>query len=63
MIDRPFKTNEEMNKVLQIPENILKGMNTRDLLITCMKYPRYKDMWAYDGYVNGFAQVRKFLMV
>lgn len=56
---RAIKTNAELNKVLQIPENILKNMNTKDLLYTCMQYPRFIDMWSYDGYKKGFMQIRK----
>ncbi|AVM58136.1 hypothetical protein C3V43_10515 [Bacteroides heparinolyticus] len=66
---RTFQSLEEMQAACQIPDEILKGMSTDDLIQTCMSYPLYGNYLAYnnelDGiktimdHFNGFAELQK----
>ena len=56
---KSLKTQDEKLKVLQIPDNILKKMNTSDLLKTCLNYPMLMDMWAFNTLQYGFEKVKK----
>jgi hypothetical protein len=46
-----------MQKVCQIPEAILKNMSTDDLIETCLSYPLYGDIFAFDEFQVGFESV------
>jgi len=56
---KALKTHDEMLKVLKIPENVVKSMNTQDLLNTCLNYPLFSDIWALNNLQNGFDYVIK----
>jgi len=58
----PLKTPEEWGKLetisdkfdaLQIPEDILKNMSTAGLVATCLDYPLFGNMFAYNSYHLG----------
>jgi hypothetical protein len=55
---KALKTHDEMLNALQIPENIFKNMTTEDLAQTCLNYPLFPDIWAFDGLQYGFEQVK-----
>lgn len=48
-----LKTEKERFAVLQIPEERLSSMSTRDLLITCLNYPRMGHFTAFNSYQYG----------
>lgn len=56
---KELKTHTEMLNVLQIPHNIMRAMSTCSLIETCLKYPLFSDIWAYDNIKEGFEQLRK----
>jgi hypothetical protein len=56
---KAFQTHEEMLNAVQIPDNILKSMNTEDLVQTCLNYPLFPDMWAFSNLQKGFEQVHE----
>lgn len=49
-----LKSNEEMLRVLQIPECILEMISDTGLVKTCLNYPRYLDYTAFNNPVIGF---------
>ena len=54
---KALKTHAEMLEVLQIPETILKKISTEELIETCMNYPLYGDMLAYENLQKGIEAV------
>jgi hypothetical protein len=51
---KTFTTHTEMINSCQIPNTILQKMSTGDLVETCLNYPLYMDMFAYNQLQNGF---------
>ncbi len=49
--------HDEMQRVCQIPDATLKSLSTNDLIETCLDYPLYRDMFAYDFFQKGFESV------
>lgn len=56
---KKFNTHNEMLEACQIPQSILVNMSNRDLLLTCLNYPLFPDMWAFNSLQNGFENVKK----
>jgi hypothetical protein len=56
---KKFQTHKEMLTVLQIPGKILTSLSSSALVKTCLDYPLFSDMWAYDNIKVGFEQLRK----
>jgi hypothetical protein len=56
---KEFKTHSEMLKVIQLPTNLLNSISTSSLVQTCLNYPLFSDMWAYDNIKEGFEQLQK----
>lgn len=56
---KKLKTHDDMLKNVQIPLDIKKGISTKSLLLTCLSYPLFIDMWAYNNIKDGFEQVKK----
>lgn len=54
---KAFTTHIDMVNSCQIPNTILQGMSTIDLVETCLDYPLYGDMYAYNLLQNGFEVV------
>ncbi|MDY7040242.1 MAG: hypothetical protein SVX38_05200 [Chloroflexota bacterium] len=52
-----LKSHEEMLQVCQVPESILQEMSTEGLIETCLNYPLYGDMLAYNSMQQGFDAV------
>lgn len=50
---KALQTHDEMLAVLQIPVNILNKMSTEDLVETCLNYPLFPDIWAFNSYQDG----------
>lgn len=48
-----LNTHDEMLAVLQIPEDILQNMSTEALVETCLNYPLFPDIWAFNSYQEG----------
>jgi hypothetical protein len=48
-----FKTHSEQVASLQIPENILRKMETCALVKTCLKYPLFIKITAYNNWQEG----------
>jgi len=49
-----FSTVEEMYRASQIPEEILRNMDTASLLETCLDYPLLVNLSAFDTLQDGF---------
>jgi len=47
-------SNDEIDAVLQIPENILYEMSTEGLIETVLNYPRFADIYASENYQISF---------
>lgn len=56
---KKLKSHDDMVNICQIPDNLIQQMNTRDLLETCLKYPLFFDMYAYDNPKIGFDEMSK----
>jgi hypothetical protein len=56
---KALASHEQKRQVCQIPQSILSSMSTPDLLETCLNYPLYGDMMAYDRVQDGFEYVEK----
>ena len=56
---KELKTHNEMLEVLQLPPNVIKSISTNSLIQTCLDYPLFSDLWAYDNIKEGFEQLRK----
>ncbi len=54
---RQLTTPAQMLEVLQIPEDILSGMKTADLVETCLDYPLFLDMFAINSLQRGIESV------
>lgn len=54
---KSLSSHAERLKVCQIPETIIKKMTTDDLLQTCLNYPFYGDMMAYNTFQQGIENV------
>jgi len=54
---KALTTHHQIVEALQIPEDILKNMATKALVRTCLSYPLYPDMWAYNSLQEGFERV------
>ncbi len=54
---KALKSHDDMQRVCQIPETILRNMSTADLAETCLNYPLYGDMFAFDEFQKGFESV------
>lgn len=50
---KALKTHDEMVEVLQIPIGTLKNMSTDDLVETCLSYPLYLDILAFNSVQEG----------
>ncbi len=50
---KALQTHAEMLAVLQIPDDILNKMSTHDLVETCLNYPLFPDVWAFNSYQQG----------
>lgn len=48
-----FLSLQEMLDVCQIPDDILKSMSTKGLIETCLNYPLFGNMFAYNSYLQG----------
>ena len=52
-----LKTHTDRLNALQIPEDILKRMTTKSLLETCLNYPMFGDVIAYNTIKTGIREV------
>ncbi|MCL5267033.1 MAG: hypothetical protein M1469_02885 [Bacteroidetes bacterium] len=50
---KALQTHDEMLAVLQIPVDILEKMSTEDLVETCLNYPLFPDVWAFNSFQEG----------
>ncbi len=48
-----LQTHDEMLAALQIPQAILTNMTTKELVITCLNYPLFSDVWAFNSFKTG----------
>jgi len=48
-----FKTNKEMVKACQIPNNVLSSLSTDDLTEICLRYPLINDIFAFNQLIDG----------
>jgi hypothetical protein len=56
---KELKSHAEMTKALKLPSDVLNSMTTEALALTCLHYPLFSDLWAYDNLKDGFMQLRK----
>lgn len=49
---------ESWNGVLDIPENTLQSMPTDSLLLSCVDYPLFWGIYAFDSYREGFDRIK-----
>src|SRR4030042_5014780 len=56
---KALASHEQKRQACQIPESTLIPMLTPDLVETCLNYPLYADMMAYDRVQDGFDYVAK----
>ena len=54
---KALTSHSQMQEVCQIPADVLENMPTKALVQTCLDYPLYGDMLAYDNTQEGFDQV------
>ncbi len=54
---KELTTHNEMLEVLQIPTETLKKMRTHDLAQTCLHYPLFSDIWAFNSLQDGMERV------
>jgi len=54
---KELKTHDEMLEVLQIPAEMLQNMTTKDLAQTCLNYPLFSDIWAFNSLQDGMERV------
>ena len=54
---RQLKTNEEMVRTCQIPEEVLSSISTEDLTILCLRYPRLWHFTAFENTNTGLDQL------
>jgi len=54
-----LKTEVDRFAVLQIPENLLKTMNTHDLVVTCLNYPGMVLFGVYNDMQKGMEHLIK----
>lgn len=50
---KELQTHDEMLAILQIQADILNGMTTKNLVETCLNYPLFPDIWAFNSYQEG----------
>ncbi|MFV0392715.1 MAG: hypothetical protein ACK5KP_12695 [Paludibacteraceae bacterium] len=56
---KSISSSKEMLSVCQIPEDILQGMNTVDLLQTCLTYPLKGNVYAYSNIKEGIEHISR----
>jgi len=56
---KQLKNNEEKIKVCLIPENILTGLSTQDLLDVCLEYPLLNNIYAFTDIEQGIDKLFK----
>jgi len=56
---KAFTSRDQKQEACQIPQSILSSMSTPDLLETCLNYPLYGDMMAYNSVQEGFDFVKQ----
>lgn len=54
----PYGNHGEMVAICQIPQEVLDGMTTEELLESVLQYPLYADVYAYDSVLVGAMAVR-----
>jgi hypothetical protein len=54
---KAFTTINQMVEACQIPQSLLRSMTTADLLETCLEYPIYIDLLAFDNKQRGFEHI------
>jgi hypothetical protein len=54
---KELKTHDEMLEVLQIPAEMLQRMSTKNLAQTCLNYPLFPDIWAFNSLQDGMERV------
>lgn len=54
---KELTTHAQMVGVLQIPENILSDISTEDLMQTCLNYPLFLDMFAFNSLQQGIENI------
>jgi hypothetical protein len=52
-------TSDQMDEVCVIPDQVLSIISTKDLLITCLNYPRIIDFYLADNLQSGFDKCSK----
>lgn len=52
-----FETVQEMYQTTQIPEDILRNMDTDSLITTCLSYPLLGNMISFDNIEEGFNEL------
>ena len=52
-----LSSHKDMLKVCQIPDDYLKTMATKDLIITCLNYPLKVDFYVYNSLHEGLIKV------
>lgn len=54
---RKFQSQDEMINACQIPTEILKNLSTSALVETCLMYPLYSQITAYNNMQHGFDNI------
>ena len=54
---KTLKSHAKKLEVLQVPEDILSNISTEHLLQTCMNYPLYTNMIAFNNFQKGIEQI------
>jgi hypothetical protein len=54
---KALSSHDEMLKVCQIPDKILKIITTKDLIVVCLNYPLQFDFYAYNNLLEGIKNV------
>lgn len=52
---KSFQSHNEMVEACQIPERILSGLRTEELVLICLNYPLLMDIGAFNFFTDGYA--------
>lgn len=52
---KTFQSHDEMVEACDIPESVLPGLKTEELLLICLNYPLLSDIGAFNFFADGYA--------
>lgn len=55
---KELDTHSQMIEACRIPEDVLTDLSTKALVVTCLHYPLFGDMFAFNDFQLGFDRVK-----